>query len=365
MNFPKIDPAINKTLQEGTVIPAHPLALNAERQLDEKRQRLLTRYYMACGVGGVAVGVHTTQFEIRKPGIDLLEKVLSITSEEVAGRSSDHPFIKVAGIVGRTSQATREAELAKRYGYHLGLLSMGGLTEFDENDLIEHTHSVASIIPLFGFYLQPAVGGRLLSYEFWRKFVEIPNVYAIKVAAFNRYQTLDVVRAVCESEAASRIALYTGNDDNIIADLVTPYRFTVKDTQVEKRFVGGLLGHWAVWTKAAVDLLKQIKLHGIEGTNTARFLAEGIKVTDMNAAIFDASNKFHGCIPGIHEVLRRQGLLEGLWCLNPDEQLPPGQLEEIDRVIRAYPEHIDDGFVKHFLEKENPAAYPYDAQRKY
>jgi hypothetical protein len=353
MTFPKLDSAINKVLQEGTVIPAHPLALNNNLKLDERRQRLLTQYYIACGAGGLAVGVHTTQFEIRKPGIDLYEPVLSITAEEIQRSNPGRPFIKVAGVVGPTEQATKEAELARQYGYDLVLVSMGGLKAYSEQQLIEHTRAVASIIPVFGFYLQPAVGGRLLSYRFWREFAEIPNVYAIKVAAFNRYQTLDVVRAVCDSESSDRIALYTGNDDNIVADLLTPYRFSVNGKMVEKRFVGGLLGHWAVWTMAAVDLLKEIKLKSVEGQTVQKFLSEGIKITDMNAAIFDAANSFHGCIPGIHEVLRRQGLLAGLWCLDPNEQLSPGQMDEINRVIASYPEYTDDKFVKSFLEKES------------
>ena len=355
MNFPKLDSTINTVLQEGTVIPAHPLALNENLQLDEKRQRLLTQYYIACGVGGVAVGVHTTQFEIRKPGINLLEPVLKITAEEI-DQAASVSFIKVAGIVGATEQATKEAELASRYGYHIGLVSMGGLKELSEDALIEHTRTVASIIPVFGFYLQPAVGGRLLSYKFWRKFVEIPNVYAIKVAAFNRYQTLDVVRAVCDSDRRDDIALYTGNDDNIVADLITPYRFNMAGQEVEKRFVGGLLGHWAVWTKAAVELLKEVKKTP-NSIAIQKLLTAGIKITDMNAAIFDASNSFHGCIPGIHEILRRQGLLKGIWCLNPQEQLSPGQGNEIDRVTSSYPEFTDDAFVKSFLEKMKVGAH--------
>lgn len=350
MTFPALDSAINSVLQEGTVIPAHPLALHNNLKLDERRQRLLTQYYIFCGVGGLAVGVHTTQFEIRKPGIDLYEPVLRITAEEIQRSVSQRPFIKVAGVVGPTVQATKEAELARQYGYDLALVSMGGLNEYAEQQLLEHTRAVASIIPVFGFYLQPAVGGRLLSYRFWRAFAEIQNVYAIKVAAFNRYQTLDVVRAVCDSERRDQIALYTGNDDNIVADLITPYRFTINGKIREKRFVGGLLGHWAVWTKAAVDLLKEIKVQRMEGQAVQKFLTEGIKITDMNAAIFDVANSFHGCIPGIHEVLRRQGLLAGRWCLNPDEQLSPGQLEEIDRVIQSYPEYTDDEFVKAFLK---------------
>jgi dihydrodipicolinate synthase/N-acetylneuraminate lyase len=287
----------------------------------------------------------------------LLEPVLKLAAEEIDQSNLSRPFIKVAGIVGPTAQATKEAELARRYGFHLGLVSMGGLKEYSEAELIERTRAVASIIPVFGFYLQPAVGGRLLSYNFWREFADIPNVYAIKVAAFNRYQTLDVVRAVCDSDRRDHIALYTGNDDNIVADLVTPYRFTINDVEVEKRFVGGLLGHWAVWTKAAVDLLKEIKSNKANDRQIERLLSEGIKVTDMNAAIFDATNSFHGCIPGIHEVLRRQGLLEGTWCLNPKERLSPGQLEEIDRVVRSYPEYTDDEFVSQFLSKTNVTAY--------
>ncbi|HET6543886.1 MAG TPA: dihydrodipicolinate synthase family protein [Chryseolinea sp.] len=353
MKFPELDNTILKALQAGTVIPAHPLALKEDLKLDERRQRLLTQYYIASGVGGLAVGVHTTQFEIRKSGIDLLEPVLKITVEEIEKSASNQPFIKVAGVVGQTSQASREAETAKRLGYDLALVSMGGLNEYSEDQLIEHSRTVASIIPVFGFYLQPAVGGRVLSYDFWRRFVEIPNVYAIKVAAFNRYQTLDVLRAVCDSDSRERIALYTGNDDNIVADLVTPFRFTVNGKVIEKKFVGGLLGHWAVWTKSAVELLHKIKMQKPNDEGIQKLLSEGVKITDMNAAIFDAANSFHGCIPGIHEVLRRQGLLEGRWCLNPKEQLSGGQMEEIDRVIQSYPEYTDDKFVKEFLEKWN------------
>lgn len=353
MSYPILDSTLNKILQEGVVIPAHPLALTRERKLDEVRQRRLTRYYLACGVGGVAVGVHTTQFEIRKPSINLLETVLSLAAEEVARSGAKHPIIKVAGIVGPATQATSEARLAVKHGYDLGLVSMGGLTDYTERQLIDRVKAIAEIIPVFGFYLQPAVGGRILSYNFWRKFAEIPNVYAIKVAAFNRYQTLDVVRAVCESERRDAIALYTGNDDNIVGDLITPYRFNVNGSMVEKRFVGGLLGHWAVWTKAAVGLLKEIKKILKESNpDIEKLLARNVHVTDMNAAIFDVANAFHGCIPGIHEVLRRQGLLEGTWCLNPDEKLSMGQLEEINRVCESYPEFTDDEFVKEFLLRE-------------
>ncbi len=344
---------INNLLQIGTVIPAHPLALSKQLELDEARQRRLTRYYLASGAGGVAVGVHTTQFEIRKPEINLLESVLQLAAEEVEKAKLAKPFIKVAGIVGAEEQAVKEAELAVKYGYHLGLLSMGGLTSHSEEELIQRAEVIANIIPVFGFYLQPAVGGRILSYSFWEKFASIPNVYAIKVAAFNRYQSLDVVRAVCQSSRRDEIALYTGNDDNIVADLLTPYRFTINGETVEKRFVGGLLGHWAVWTRKSVELFNEIKRCLADKSSIEHLLAKGISVTDMNAALFDAANAFKGCIAGIHEVLRRQGLMEGTWCLSPGEILSSGQIEEIDRIYKMYPYLTDDDFVKQFLSDDS------------
>ena len=349
MDYKKLDSRIYELLHKGTVIPAHPLALDASRQLDEHRQRLLTKYYIAAGAGGVAVGVHTSQFEIRRPEFNLFEPVLRLAAEEVNKSANADNLIKVAGITGSTSNAVQEAEIASHYGYHLGLISMGGLPSLSEKELISRTKEVAAKIPLFGFYLQPAAGGRLLSYEFWNDFVNIPNVYAIKIAAFNRYQTIDVVRAVCNSPRRDEIALYTGNDDNIIGDLITPYQFNVNGKKVEKRFTGGLLGHWAVWTSKAVELLKEIKKGNY---NYESLLKKNISITDMNAVIFDAKNSFHGCIPGIHEVLRRQGLLEGTWCLNPNENMSDGQSEEIDRIYNDYPELTDDDFVKRFLEKE-------------
>ena len=352
-NHMELDTSIKKLLHHGVAIPAHPLALTEDLQLDEKRQRLLTRYYIDCGAGGVAVGVHTTQFEIRNPEINLLEPVLKIAADEIEHAQLNRPFIKVAGIVGPGKQALKEAELAASYGYHLGLLSNGGLAQYSETELIKRAEAISRVIPVFGFYLQPAAGGRLLSYEFWRDLVEIPNVHAIKVAAFNRYQTLDVVRAVCNSARRNEIALYTGNDDNIVADLLTPYRFFINGEFVEKRFVGGLLGHWAVWAKKAVELLHEIKeciRNNYSGAE--KLLSKGIEVTDMNAVIFDARNSFKGCIPGIHEVLRRQGLLDGTWCLNPGEILSAGQMEEIDRIYENYPHLTDDEFVKKFLEDD-------------
>ena len=352
MNTRMIKADVKKLLHEGTVIPAHPLALDANRKLDEKRQRGLTQYYMACGTGGIAVGVHTTQFEIRDPKINLYGRVLELAADEVRAASLDRTFIKVAGIVGPTKQALAEAETAVKHGYDIGLLSMGGLKDWTEDQIIERVRAVADVIPIFGFYLQPSVGGRIFTYDFWLKFAAIKNVHAIKVAAFNRYQTLDVVRAVCNSGRHDEIALYTGNDDNIVADLLTTYRFELNGKIIEKEFVGGLLGHWAVWTRKAVELLDEVKACKSNGrANIDVLLTRGVEVTDMNAAIFDPAHSFHGCIPGIHEVLRRQGLLDGRWCLNPHEELSPGQLEEIERVCKAYPHLIDDEFVKELLEQ--------------
>ncbi len=332
-------------LIEGQVIPAHPLALTAGRKLDERRQRALTRYYVASGAGGVAVGVHSTQFEIREPGHALLRPVLELASRaaDEALSAGPRPFVKIAGACGDTRAAVAEAELARELGYHAVLLSLGALRDATEDALVAHCREVSGVLPLIGFYLQPAVGGRALPYRFWRRFAAIENVVAIKVAPFNRYQTLDVVRAVAESGRRD-IALYTGNDDSIVADLVTPFVFETPSGRAEMRFAGGLLGHWAVWTRRAVVLLGEIKATR-DGAVGEALLARGAEITDCNAAFFDAANGFAGCIPGIHEVLRRQGLLAGTWCLNPREVLSPGQAEEIDRVYRAYPHLNDDAFV--------------------
>lgn len=341
--------ATKSLLLKGTVIPAHPLALDTNRKPDEKYQRALTRYYIDAGAGGVAVGVHTTQFEIRLPKYNLYEEVLRVASEEVQRSKLKRPFITVAGITGPTDQAVREAKVARSLNYDLGLLSNGGLPDYSEEQLIERVTRVSEIIPVFGFYLQPAVGGRILSFDFWSKFAANENVHAIKVAAFNRYQTLDVVRAVCQSKRIDDIALYTGNDDNIVADLLTPYRFEHNGRVVEKKFVGGLLGHWAFWTKKAVELLEQIK--DIDPKLMGTMLARGIEITDANAAVFDPANNYHGCITGINEVLRRQGLLRTNLCLEEKEHLSPGQAEEIDRVYKAYPHLHDDAFVKENLKR--------------
>lgn len=343
---------LRQHLFEGQVIPAHPLALTADRKLDERRQRALTRYYIASGAGGIAVGVHSTQFEIREPKHALLRPVLELASrtiDETLG-AADRPFIKVAGACGDTKSAVAEAELARELGYHAVLLSLGAMRDASEGALVAHCHEVAGTMPLIGFYLQPAVGGRVLPYGFWRRFAEIENVIAIKIAPFNRYQTQDVIRAVAES-GRKDIALYTGNDDSIVADLVTPFIFDTISGRVELRIAGGLLGHWAVWTRRAVELLEEIKAKRLLDSVDASLLVRGAQITDCNAAFFDAANRFAGCIPGIHEILRRQGLLAGTWCLNPGESLSPGQADEIDRVHRSYPYLNDDEFVAAHLDE--------------
>ena len=325
---------LRSQLLSGLAIPAHPLALNAARRLDERRQRALSRYYIAAGAGGLAVGVHTTQFAIRDPKFGLFKPVLQLAAEEM--NRASRPLVRIAGVCGPTKQAVAEAQLLRELGYHAALLSLAALRDEDEDALIAHCRIVAEVITIIGFYLQPSVGGRVLPYAFWRRFAEIENVVAIKIAPFNRYQTLDVVRAVIDARRDD-IALYTGNDDNIVADLLTSFRFAGK----ERRIVGGLLGHWSVWTKRAVELLDRCR----HADATPELLRLGIEVTDSNAAFFDAANSFRGCIAGLHEVLRRQGLLEGLWCLDEHETLSPGQLAEIDRVYRTYPHLHDDEFV--------------------
>jgi len=342
-----MDPRIREVLLKGTVIPAHPLALTAERRLDERRQRAVSRYYVAAGAGGLAVGVHTTQFAIRDARFGLFEPVLALAAEEMdrADRVRTMPLLRVGGICGRTAQAAAEARLLRDLKYSAGLLSLAGLADWNDGQLISHCREIAAILPIIGFYLQPAVGGRVLSYGFWRQFVAIENVVAIKIAPFNRYYTLDVVRAVAES--GRNIALYTGNDDNIVMDLITPYGFEINGKRRDLRMVGGLLGHWAVWTKRAVELLEECHKVALVGRTVPKStLKMSVQMTDCNAALFDAANQFAGCIPGLHEVLRRQGLFEGVWCLDPHENLSPGQKDEIDRVYRAYPELADDEFVQ-------------------
>lgn len=368
---------VRPALFSGLVIPAHPLALTDDRRFDERRQRALTRYYLDAGAGGLAVGVHSTQFEIRRPEHGLFEPVLRLAGETIsewetarAGGAAQpgsgaaqtgsgaaqpgggRPILRVAGVVGPTAQAAREAALARELGYHAGLLSLAALPDASDEALLAHARRVAEEIPLFGFYLQPAVGGRVLSYRFWRGFAEIENVVGIKIAPFNRYQTLDVARAVADSGRAGEVALYTGNDDHIVLDLLCEYVFPRAGGEpLRVAIQGGLLGHWACWTRPAVDLLARCRAARAAGQAPAGLLALAGQVTDCNAAFFDAANDYAGVLPGIHEVLRRQGLLANNLCLNPRETLSPGQAEEIERVTRAYPHLNDDAFVQANLDR--------------
>jgi dihydrodipicolinate synthase/N-acetylneuraminate lyase len=330
-------------LRAGTGIPAHPLALDSRRRLDERRQRALSRYYLAAGSGGLAVGVHATQFAIRDVG--LYEPVLRLAAEEAARVA--RPLVMIAGLAGKTAQCRKEAQLARATGYHAGLLSLGAMRGASLDELVEHCAAVAREIPLVGFYLQTAVGGIRLPAEFWRRFAAIDNVVAIKMAPFNRYATLDVLKGVVAARAEERVALYTGNDDHIVLDLAVPFDIRRGDETVRVRIRGGLLGHWSVWTRSAVQLLEQIH----KGPVDENLLALDSRITDCNSAFFDVAHDFAGCIPGCHEVLRRQGLLEGTWCLDPKETLSPGQAEEIDRVCREHGELADDAFVKANLER--------------
>lgn len=353
---------IREHLRSGVVIPAHPLALTARRTLDERRQRALTRYYVDAGAGGVAVGVHTTQFTIRSTEFGLYRPVLELAADTIREWITDgRPFVKVAGVCGHTAQARTEAEIAAALGYDVALLSLGEWRDEPEAELIDHCRIIAEVMPICGFYLQPSVGGRHLSHAFWRELAELPNLWAIKIAPFDRYRTIDVVRAVIEAERDD-VALYTGNDDNILADLLTPFTGSVGGRTVTRWIDGGLLGQWAVWTERAVSLLRdaqEARAAAVAASRVERadarveaaamidveWLRRNAALTDANAALFDPSHGFAGCIPGIHEALRRAGLLEGTWCLDPRETLSPGQMEEIDRVWRAYPELRDDAFV--------------------
>lgn len=346
-------PELRQAFLRGLVIPAHPLALTAARRFDERRQVALTRYYCDAGAGGIAVGVHTTQFAIRDPHVGLFEPVLALairTVRDWCGDRGQRP-IMVAGVCGPTSQAAREGELAVSLGYDAGLLSLAALRDADNEAVLDHCRRVAEVIPLVGFYLQPAVGGRVLDRSFWRGFLEIDRVVAVKVAPFDRYRTLDVVTALAESGRRD-VALYTGNDDAIVADLLTP--FPSGDGRPALHFSGGLLGQWAVWTRSAVDLLDRCRAVTRADTgreDPLRLLALGAELTDVNAALFDPAHEFAGCIPGIHEVLRRQGLLAGRWCLDPHEELSTGQAVEIDRVLAQYPHLADDAFVQEHLDR--------------
>lgn len=330
-------------LRRGTVIPAHPLALDAKRRFDPRRQRALTRYYLDAGAGGLAVGVHATQFAIRDRG--LYEPVLQLAAD-AAREWARRPVFMIAGLAGKTAQAKKEAEVALAHGYHAGMLSLGAMTGATPDELVAHCAAVARVMPLIGFYLQTAVGGIALPAEFWRRFAAIENVIAIKIAPFNRYRTLDVARGVALARAEERVTLYTGNDDHIVLDLVTPFAVRRGDKEVQLRIKGGLLGHWSVWTQKAVKLHERIQAAVTSGWVDAELLALDARVTDCNSAFFDVAHDFAGCIPGCHEVLRRQGLLEGTWCLDPKETLSPGQAEEIDRVCREHADLADDDFVR-------------------
>ena len=343
-----LPPAVLETLTTGTVIPAHPLALDPDRRLDVRRQRALTRYYLDAGAGGLAVGVHATQFAIREAG--LYEPVLRLAAETAADWAK-RPPVMIAGLSGDTAQARGEARLALALGYHAGLLSLGALSDAGTDALIAHCAAIAAEIPLVGFYLQPAVGGRVLGVEFWRRFAALENVIAIKVAPFNRYRTLDVVRGVVAAGAEARVALYTGNDDHILLDLVTPMTVMRRGAGVTVRFRGGLLGHWSVWVRSAVALLARCQAAGRAGAVDAELLALDSRITDCNSAFFDVAHDFRGAIAGCHEVLRRQGLLDGIWCLDPEEGLSPGQAAEIDRVLAAHRDLSDDDFVAQNLSR--------------
>ena len=338
-------------LMRGAFIPAMPLVLNEDRKFDEYRQRRLIRYYLESGADGLAVGVHTTQFAIRDPKIGLFERVLRVSIDEMRAYSGEtgRPILAVAGVCGETEQAVSEAHTAKNLGYDLALLSPGGLRHLSEEEMVEHTRQVASVMDVMGFYLQVAVGGRAFSFHYWKCVCEIEGVKAIKCAAFDRYRTVDVARAI--AFAPHEIALYTGNDDSIVNDLLTQYRFSDGGKAKTVSTRGGLLGHWCAWTSTAVKLFKRIKALPEGADVPGELISLAAKVTDVNGAFFDAHNAFAGCIAGMHEVLRRQGLMDGIWCLDPNEALGPGQAEEISRVYRMYPELSDDIFVQGFLER--------------
>ena len=343
-----IPPDVLAVLRRGTVIPAHLLALDADRRLDSRRQRALTRYYVDAGAGGIAVGVHATQFAIRDAG--LYEPVLKLAADTVR-EWTGRPTVLVAGLAGGTGQARREAEIARELGYHAGMLSLGAMRGASEDELVTHCLAVSRVMPLVGFYLQPAVGGIELGTGFWRRFAELENVVAVKIAPFNRYRTLDVVKGVVAARAEDRVTLYTGNDDHIVGDLVTPFVAQRGGESVTVRIMGGLLGHWSVWTRSAVALLATLHAAVARGALDPEILALDAQVTDANGAFFDVANGFRGCIAGCHEVLRRQGLFAGRWCLDPDEDLSPGQAEEIARVMAAYPAFDDTPFVRANLER--------------
>jgi hypothetical protein len=348
MHHSEMNPEVRHLIAEGTVIPAHPLALNADRTLDTTHQRALTRYYIDAGAGGLAVGVHTTQFAIRDVG--LYKPVLELAAETAAAWTK-RPLAMVAGLVGPTSQAIAEAKVARGIGYHAGLLSLAAMKSASEHEIVAHCERIAREIPLVGFYLQPAVGGVILSADFWRRFAAVDNVIAIKIAPFNRYRTLDVLRGVTAANALDRITLYTGNDDHILLDLTLPFDLRDKGVTTRAHIRGGLLGHWSVWTASAIKQFEMCRAARGKASLPADLLALDARVTDCNSAFFDVANNFHGCIAGCHEILRRQGLMQGIWCLDPSEGLSPGQMQEIDRICREHADLADDTFVAANLQK--------------
>lgn len=354
-DFPPPPDEVEEALREGLVIPAHPLALKEDKSLDESHQRGLSRYYLDCGAGGLAVGVHTTEFAIHDPKVGLYRPVLELAMETARAWKpltavSAHP-VMVAGIIGRTAQAVREAELARELGYDVGLLGLGALKGYSDAQLVDHARQVARVLPIMGFYLQPAVGGRILSEDFWRRFAEIPNLAAIKMAPFNRYYTLAVIRAVASAGRAGEVALYTGNDDSILIDLLTRFEFALEKGTVKLEIVGGLLGHWAYWTKRAVEQFEQIRSAKIDGAVPSELLTLAAQVTESNEAVFDPEHSFQGCISGILYVLKSSGLVAGVHPLGEGEGLSPGQAEKIDAVIIRYPHLIDHDFVREHLDR--------------
>lgn len=354
MTLSDLPEAIQALVRKGTVIPATPLALNQQRRFDERRQRALMRYYIDAGAGGVAVGMHFTQFEIRNPGIDLYEPVLKVCSDEIDrwGKKASRPIVKIAGINGLTPSAIKQAETARELGYHYAIVSMAAFRNAMEQDMIHHMRELGKIMPLFGFYLLTGVGGIKLPYSFWRELMDLDNLAGIKIAPFDRYGTVDVVRALADSGRHETITLYTGNDDSILYDFITPFRFGPEPGAPTVRIKGGLLGQWGCWTKRAVELHQQLQTLADSGQSiTPELLTLSAQVTDANAALFDPAHNFAGSIPGVHEVLRRQGLLEGIWTLKREEVLSPGQREEIDRVCAAYPHLTDDAFVAENLTR--------------
>lgn len=339
-----------EVFKSGVVIPATPLALTDDRKFDEKTLRLLMKYYLNCGVGGIATAVHSTQFAIRQCG--MFEPVISTVSEEVDKfeEETGKCIFKICAACGPVEQAVAEAITAKKYGYDAVLLSPGGLNDKSEDYLIERAEKVAEVLPVVGFYLQTAVGGRVFSYDYWCRMAAIDNVIGFKCASFNRYTTIDVLRAVANSDRCDEITMYTGNDDNIVFDLISDFVFKTKNGMKTMKFSGGLLGHWCLWSKKAVELLEKAKQARISG-DYHELLAIGAQITDMNSAAFDTRHNFKGCIPGISEVLRRQGLMNNCLCLDPEEVLSEGQAEELDRVTASYPHLVDDDFIKANIEK--------------